>query len=255
MPNMAQQDRRDSETKTAQSTLKESSITNGDSQEVQRPESLYHIMITQSYLNKDVNSAVEKVRVCGTYTSLPAAKAAAHRCLFDAGYEREWFSEFEATPDKISASRRRADGAVVYAVAPDKTTFTVGIATTPNLRSYGANKDGKVMLDLYFVLQTTVDYSRDEDGEERETNAEGCFESYEEAWKYAQGVLLCESDGVTKSSFADYHAAAAGEKDCGYGENVIVHAVGQNGVNFLVSVVKAQEMEAVRLAEAAMRIR
>jgi hypothetical protein len=252
---MAQQNGRASETKTAQSPLKESPTTNGDSQEVQRPESLYHIMITQSHLNKDVNSAVEKVRVCGTYTSLSAAKAAAHRCLFDAGYEQEWFTEFDAKPDQISASRRRANGVVVYAVAPDKTTFTVSVATTPNLWGYEANKDGKVMLDLYFVLQTTVDYSRDEDGEERETNVGGCFESYEEAWKSAQDVLLCESDGVTKSSFADYHAAAAGEKDCGYGENVIVHAVGQNGVNFLVSVIKAQEMEAVRLAEAAMRIR
>ena len=255
MSNMAQPEGSASEVKTAQSVLKESSIRNGDSQEVQTTENLYHIMITQSHLSKDVNAAVEKVRVCGTYTSLPAAKAAAHRCLFDAGYEQEWFSEFDAKLSSDSDSRRRANGAVVYAVAPDKTTFTVSIATTPNLSGYEANKDGKVMRDLYFVLQTTVDYSRDEDGEERETNVEGCFESYEEARKCAQEVLLCESDGVTKSSFASYDEAAAGERDCGYGENVIVHAVGQNGVNFLVSVIKAQEMEAVRLAEAAMRIR
>jgi hypothetical protein len=255
MSNMAQTEVHASEIKTAQSPLKESSTCNGNSQEVQTPDNLYHIMITQSHLNKDVNSAVEKVRVCGTYTSLPAAKAAAHRCLFDAGYEQEWFSEFDAKLDGASASKRRANGVVVYAVAPDKTTFTVSIATTPNVLGYEANRNGKVMLDLYFVLQTTVDYSRDEDGEERETNVEGCFESYEDAWKYAQEVLLCESDGVTKASFADYHAAAVGERDCGYGENVIVQAVGQSGVNFLVSVVKAQEMEAVRLAEAAMRIR
>src|SRR5271169_5882783 len=110
MSNMAQPEGRASEIKTAQSPLKESSTSNGDSREVQTPESLYHVMITQSHLNKDVNSVIEKVRVCGTYTSLPAAKAAAHRCLFDAGYEQEWFSEFDANPNGASASRRRANG-------------------------------------------------------------------------------------------------------------------------------------------------
>lgn len=250
--------RHTSNIKVAPDTLDEVSTSqctsNGTSREEAKPDSLYHIMVTQSHLNKDINSKVEKIRVCGTYTSLPAAKAAAHRCLFDAGYEQEWFSEFDAKPEQIPPHKRKA-GQIVYAVAPDGNTFNVSIATTPNLWQYEANKDGKVMLDLYHVLQTTVDYGRDEDGEERETNIEGSFESYEQAWKYAQGVLLCETDGITKSSFADYHEAALGERDCGYGENVIVHAVGQNGVNFLVSVVKAEEMEAVRLAEAAMRIR
>jgi hypothetical protein len=144
---------------------------------------------------------------------------------------------------------------VVYAVAPDETTFSVSVVTTPNSHEYKANKDGKVMHDLYHVLQTAIDYSRDEDGEERETNIEDSFESYQEARKCAQEILLCKSDGVTKSSFADYHEAAVGEQDCGYGDNVVVHAVGQNGVNYLVSVVKSQELEAVRLAEAAMSIR
>lgn len=250
--------RHTSDIKVAPNTLDEVStsqrIANGTSREEARPENLYHIIVTQSHLNKDVNSTVEKIRICGTYTSLPAAKAAAHRCLFDAGYEQEWFSEFDVKPEQIPLRKRKA-GQIVYAVAPDGTTFDVRIATTRNLWQYEAQKDGKVMLDLYHVLRTTVDYGRDEDREERETNIEGSFESYEQAWNYAQEVLLSETDGVTRSSFADYHEAAPGERDCGYGENVIVHAVGQNSVNFLVSVVKAEEMEAVRLAEAAMRIR
>jgi hypothetical protein len=224
------------------------------SHENQKSENLYHIMITQSHLNKDVNSAVEKIRVCGTYTSLEAAKSAAHRCLFDAGYEKEWFTEFDFRPSQVPARKRRP-GLVVYAVAPDKTTFSVSIVTTSNSRGYKANKDGKVMLDLYHVLQTAINYSRDVSGEERESNIEDSLESYEEAWKKAHEILLCESDGITKSSFADYYEAGRGEQDCGFEDNVVVHAVGQNGVNYLVSIAKSQELEAVRLAEAATRIR
>ena len=220
-----------------------------------KSDDLYHIMMIQSHLNRDVNSGVEKVRICSTYTSLDAAKAAAHRCLFDAGYEQEWFTEFEVRFDDRAEGLKRKPGLAVYAVAPDKTTFSISIATTPNTREYNGNNEGKVMLDLYHVLQTRVDYGRDESGEERETNIEGSFESYQAAWNYAHEVLLSDSDGITRSSFADYHEAAVGETDCGYGENVIVHAVGEDGNNFIVSVVKALEMEAVRLAEAAQRIR
>jgi hypothetical protein len=217
-------------------------------------DNLYHIIITQAHLKKDVNSVGENIRVCGTYTSLPAAKAAAHRTLFDGGYEQEWFTEFDVNKDQFPASMRKS-GLMVYAVVPDETTFSVNLATTPNLLGLKGNKHGKVMLELYHVVQTTVDYGRVEGEEERETNIEGSFESYEAAWKFAKVVLLNKEDGITKASFADYYEAAAGERDCGFGENVIVHAVGQNGVNFLVSVVKAQEMEAVRLAEAAMQMR
>ena len=56
---------------------------------------LYHVLFSVSHIQKDVNCEVEKVRVCGTHTNLPAAKAAAHRTLFEAGYEREWFTEFD----------------------------------------------------------------------------------------------------------------------------------------------------------------
>jgi len=254
---MAPWERLESYTKTENGPLDDYASSEDTSSDLiagqRKPDNLYHVIITQSHLNKDVNSNIEKIRVCGTYTSLPAAKAVAHRCLFDAGYEREWFTEYDARDEQLPAKHRA--GLVVYAVSPDKTTFSVTIATSPNLWDYEANKDGKVMLDLYHVAQTTVDFDQEEDGEERETIIEGSFKSYAEAWKYAKEVLLSESDGVTKSSFADYDEAAVGERDCGYGENVIVHAVGENGVNFLVSVVKGQEMEAVRLAEAAMRIR
>jgi hypothetical protein len=36
------------------------------------------------------------------------------------------------------------------------------------------------------------------------------------------------------------------ELDCGYGENVVVHAVGQNGENYLVSVLKMEAASEIR---------
>lgn len=219
-------------------------------------ENLYHVIFTTSHISKDVNAEVEKVRVCGTYTTLPAAKAAAHRTLFEAGYEREWFVDYETNEQEFIAHHvKRRTGLCVLAKAPDGTIFRVSVATTPNNLKLEGDDDHKVHQVLYHVVQTNVLYTEDDTGEARETNVEGSFTSYEEARKYASQVLLAPEDGVTKESFEQYDEAGPDEKDCGYGENVVVHAVGANGENYLVSVLKAQDLESVRLAEAAMRIR
>lgn len=219
------------------------------------PEQLYHILFTQSHLNHDVYGEVEKVRVCETYGDLSAAKAAAHRCLFDAGYQREWFSEYDVKPEDFPASLPRKAGLMVYALSPDRNEFRVSIATTTNTQRLEVGSDHKVEGELYHVLQTSINYERDEEGAARETIVEGSFRSYRKAVEFARTVLLSEGDGVTKASFPVYDEAGPGEGDCGWGENVIVRAAKENGVNFLVSVVKEQEMESVRLAEAALRLR
>ena len=219
-------------------------------------DNLYHVLLTVTHLQKDVNSEVQKVQVCGTYTSLEAAKAAAHRCLFEAGYEQEWFTDYETQPEEFRAHNiKRRSGLAVLATSPDGTIFRVSVATTPNVHQYQGGDDGKVHKELYHVVQSNVLYSEDDSGEARDTNVEGSFESYEEAREFASQVLLSEADGITKDTFAQYDEAQPNEKDCGFGESVVVHAVGQNGENVLVSVLKGQEMEAVRLAEAARRLR
>jgi len=232
-------------------------MTSNGTKTTAKPDNLYHVVFAVSHIQKDINSEVEKVRVCGTYTSLPAAKGAAHRTLFEAGYEREWFSEFDTNQQEFLAHGiKRRTGLCVLAKANDGTVFRVSVATSPNPQGFeGDPDDHKVHLDLYHVVQTDVIYSEDDSGEARESNVEGSFPSYEQARAFAAKVLLAPEDGVTKESFAQYDEAEPGEKDCGYGENVVVHAVGQNGENMLVSVLKGQEMESVRLAEAAMRIR
>ena len=57
-----------------------------DSVQPEPPDKLYHIILTTSHLSKDPNSQVEKLRVVGSYTSVAAAQAAAHRVLVEAGY-------------------------------------------------------------------------------------------------------------------------------------------------------------------------
>lgn len=216
------------------------------------PKNLYHVVFTTSNISKDPTSETEKVCITGTYTSLTSAKAAAHSCLFDAGYEREWFSQYETDPEVFESSgiRQRA-GLAVLAVSPDGTTFRVRVCTTQDAGDLASGyENGRITVDLYHVVQTNIEY-----GSIRDMNIEATFKTYNEARNFASGVLLSEKDGITKQSFARYVEAGPDEKDCGYGENVIVHAIGEHGDNYLVAVIKSQEMESVRLAEAAMRIR
>ncbi|GAQ04968.1 hypothetical protein ALT_2289 [Aspergillus lentulus] len=218
---------------------------------------LYHIVLTISHLTKNPNNLVEKVRVPGSYTSLPAAKVAAHSCLFDAGYEREFFTKYEV--DSVVFEKQNLverPGLAVLAVAADGTTFRVRVDTTPNnMRLTTELEDGRISIPLYYVIQTTVVYDgQKETTSVRDLNIEGTFKTYEEARAFATQILLSKEDKVTKGSFAEYAEAAPGEKDCGYGENVVVHAASSYGENYLISVIQTQELQNVALTEAAMRI-
>ncbi|KAL4769378.1 hypothetical protein BDW60DRAFT_218963 [Aspergillus nidulans var. acristatus] len=157
-------------------------------------------------------------------------KAAAHSCLFDAGYEQEWFETYESRAnqtDKETSISKLAEesGLMVYAKAPDGTIFRVRIRSTPNDAGLTSDLlDGRVSVPLYYVIQASMEYSGDG------------------ARELASNVLLSPADGITKDSFAEYSEAGPNETDCGYGENVIVHAASEYGTNYLVSVDKTQEL-------------
>ncbi|RAH58537.1 hypothetical protein BO85DRAFT_276300 [Aspergillus piperis CBS 112811] len=221
------------------------------------PEHLYHVLLTITRLNKNPNNLVEILRIPGTYTSLLAAKAAAHSCLYDAGYERDFFPTYE-TSAHIFEQENLPDrtGLAIYAVAPDGTTFRVRIDTTQNKLQLTTDlDDGRISIPLFYVVQANVEYDAIE-GEStvREVIVQGTFTDYMQAREYAKGVLLSEKDGILKGSYAAYVEAGEGERDCGFGENVVVHAASDYGVNYLVSVIRNQELGSVSLAEAAMRI-
>ena len=214
---------------------------------------LFHVVLTSSHFHKDVNSTVQAVRVCGTYTSLRAATIFAHRCLFDAGYEAEWFASF--TSRKSTNHEAPEDEAVVCTTGPDGEEFTVSIKSDANLFNLQPGIAERVETPLYHVIETLVHYLEDQSGQTRETRVKASFPSYDDARKYALTSVMINEDLSYKTEFEVYEEAQPGEVDCGYGENVIVHAVGQDGMNFLVSVLKGQEMEVDRVTEAAMRMR
>jgi len=230
--------------------------TNGSAANTEDSAMLFSVVLTTSHIQHDVNQKVEKLRICGSFTNLKAAKDEAHKVLFELAYEREWFDRYLTTDEDFkNAKVERPDGLITLAVAPDGTNFRVSIKAAPNNTGYVGDEDGKIHQNLYHVVQTNVVLDEDEDGALRETNVEGTFTKYDEARKYAHTVLLSEADNITKDSYEVYEEAKPGENDCGYGENVVVHAIGKNGTNILVSVLKGQEAESERLAEAAMLIR
>lgn len=223
----------------------------------QLKEQLYHVLMTTSHFARDPNNQVEKVRIVGSYDSLKHAKIAAHRCLFEAGYHREWFELYEVDPEYFEKNNiPQRDGLEVLAKAPNGATFRVRTVASPNVGKFiSPFDDGRIADALYHVLQTHVSYKQDESGEVRDTDLKASLGTYNEARSYASKVLLSPEKDITQDSFAEWDEAGPNERDCGYGENVIVHAVGDSGENYLISVVQGQELESVRLAEASMRIR
>ncbi|KFZ19991.1 hypothetical protein V502_03402 [Pseudogymnoascus sp. VKM F-4520 (FW-2644)] len=140
----------------------------------------------------------------------------ANCALFDAGYEREWFSQYEVDPAALERYRiHQRMGLVVPAVAPDGTIFRVCISTTPNIGHLTTDKeDGRIATDLYYVVQTSVNYANGDEGQRRDINIEGIFMTYDKAQSFAHNVLLSEEDGITKESFAEYDEAGDNERDC-----------------------------------------
>ncbi|RAL17481.1 uncharacterized protein BO97DRAFT_439372 [Aspergillus homomorphus CBS 101889] len=218
---------------------------------------LYHLILLITAIAKDpTNNLTGRTRILGTYLSLDTAKAAANSCLFDAGYEREFFERYESryssssssnTPEASPpANNTNIPGLAILAQTPDGTTFRVCIQTTPNTKHLTlALGDGRVPLHLYYVVQTTV--SADDD--HPRLSVLDVFLAYQAARECAeQALLVGEGQG---REYAMYVQAAPYEKDCGFGEDVVVHATGVDGENYLVSVLRTEELDSVRVAEEA----
>lgn len=87
------------------------------------------------------------------------------------------------------------------------------------------------------VLQTTIDYNNDRIGGIQSTEVEGTYATRKEAFAAATTALL--DDEVKKEDFAEYDTKDEFEGEWPYGDECLVHAVGQTGENFKV-LVKAQ---------------
>jgi hypothetical protein len=182
---------------------------------------------------REPDGSVEDVTLFGTYTDLAAAKKASYTVLQFEGYEKEFFATYDI--NDATKEWTHGDGVMVYAVTPTGEKFRVEIETEPNTTGLIGDVRGKVGEVLYHILQTTINYNIDASGNARTTTVEGTFKSEVEAKKAAETVLL---DGaVKKEDFAEYDVYH-GQDEWGYGEEIIVHAVGVGGENILIGVVK-----------------
>lgn len=198
---------------------------------------LYHVKCEVIDYHRDPSGLTRIHSIFGTYTSLPNAKAAALTSLKDAGYEPD---EFTIYAEKTDPERwPYGEDVLVYAKAPNENEFHVSVDVTPNSLpgQLDVNENGEVQGDLYYVLQTQIDYYDDRIGGKQESIIEGVYRSRTEAEKAAYVVLLDEAEGVTKESYDKYETADEDrDGDWPYGEDVLVHAVGEHGENFTVEV-------------------
>lgn len=89
------------------------------------------------------------------------------------------------------------------------------------------------------VLQTTINYNADRTGSSQTTSIQSTHLTRASAFTAALTTLLDTEDKVQKSDFAEYDVKEDFVGEWPYGDECLVHAVGQTGENFLVGV-KAQ---------------
>jgi len=197
-------------------------------------EDIYVIKRTEIDMKNDPTGARQLVSLRSTYVDLRAAKEASKTALFEEGYEREWFPTFDVRADNAD-SWTHGDGVQVYAVAPEGEIFKVEIETVPNRAGFTGDDNGKVVGDVWHVLQTTIHYNLDRSGAKRDTVVEGTYRTFDAAKQAALGALLDED--VTKESFEEYDENT-GQEDWPFDEDTMVHAVGQGGENYLIQVLE-----------------
>jgi hypothetical protein len=210
--------------------------SNTTTQTITVPELLHHVTLTVIDYHTDESGATRSTYPLGSFGSLKAAKSFAETSLEGLGYQKDDFKEFSLWPQMHEPSIQ-GDGSVVYARAPAGQVFVVAIDTTLNTEQLpqAAKGDGLILPDgssvLHYVMQTTIDYNDDRTGSRQRTDIEGVYAHRGDAQAAARKALDWHD-------FTDYHVrgdtGASGAWP--YGEDTLVHAVGENGMNCTVAV-------------------
>jgi len=193
---------------------------------------LYHVKRVIINSNPEPSGAVPTVDITGTYTSLPVAKAAARSALVEEGYAKEFFPVYLENDGTEDFSNAHGDGVVVFAKATNGDTFVVGLDTTENVDHLKGDSNGKVEEVLHYVLQTRLEYG----SSKISTQVEGVYLLRRDAYDAAYSLLIDVDGDISKESYAEYDEYDKRSGDWPYGDGVLVHAVGQTGENFWVSV-------------------
>ncbi|KAH7065642.1 hypothetical protein B0J12DRAFT_43276 [Macrophomina phaseolina] len=209
-------------------------------------ESLFHVKHIFHYPTPGHANSILQPSIRATYMDLAKAKKYALRALLDEGYQPEQFLELHMRHDTQAEEPTiwpYGDGVSVWAKIVDEGIVTVEIETTHNTlgRLLDHDGDGRVKEPLFFLIQTTIDYAKDWSVGSRQTAIEGVFRTRDEAAARALTVLLGNEEGereIKKSDFASYEENA-GQDDWPFDSNIMVHAIGENGLNILVAVVES----------------
>ncbi|KAH7009177.1 hypothetical protein B0J12DRAFT_752178 [Macrophomina phaseolina] len=203
-------------------------------------ESLFHVKRIFHHPTPGHANSILQPSIRATYTDPAKAKTYALRALLDEGYQPEQFLELHmrhGTQAEKPSTWPYGDDVSVWAK-------TVEIETTPNTLSsvLDHDGDGRVKEPLFFLVQTTIDYAKDWSVGSRQTTIQGVFRTRDETAARALTVLLGQGGErereIKKSDFASYEENA-GQDDWPFDSNVMVHAIGENGLNILVAVVKS----------------
>lgn len=210
---------------------------------------LFHTTLTViDYANSSEDGG-KSVYPLGTHADLNTATVFASLALQRLGYDR---ANFEAYEDYSGMTHHDANGCaaawsddnsiVVHARRPSKHDFLVGISTTLNNEHLPTKKDNPFELQLpqgsdqlYYLLQTTVDYNVDRSGAVQGVEIEGVYVYYADAIEAAKGCLIGVK--IKREDFIEYDERDSEEfkDEWPFGEDVVVHAVTQTGQNFKVA--------------------
>lgn len=175
-----------------------------------------------------------RTEVCGTYTSLESAQAAALRRLENEGYSRSSWEEYAENDLTSEASPSwQYPASVVVHARKDGEVHDIEIESTPNSLGVRARAGGgRVEDQLFYVLRTI-------ESEDGSVNSEirSIHLSKQAAVTAALGELV--SGERNKDWYREYKEAASVNPRDGdaEGPEVVVNALGQTGERYVVSVI------------------
>lgn len=117
---------------------------NGTNGTTEAPEYLFHVKRTITDFAEDKSGATRTTDILGTFTSLAAAKNAAHGALAAEGYIKDDFEVLEQKDETDPEEWKHGDGCLVFAKAPRGQEFDVRIDTKPNALKLKGNASGEV---------------------------------------------------------------------------------------------------------------
>ncbi|KAK4461745.1 hypothetical protein QBC42DRAFT_269552 [Cladorrhinum samala] len=235
------------------------------------PPFLYHTTLSIADQHRNPSNSTRKSSILGTHVDLPSARSFALSALESCLNYRP--SDFEKFVTRLSWKPAEddewpyGDSTLVYALTKSGQEILVGLETTPNLGSLdaGGGSDGTPLIPedsgcdhLHYVLQTTTRYDQSQNYSTgiagrrgslsndafRTTKIEGCYVPKTDALMAAREALRAEKE---KGMFVQYDEREVDEDievqrddDIEYGwpfgDDVVVHAVGQMGENYEVAV-------------------